>query len=152
MQTSGLLTRSASGFSRVLEGVFSGRLADDENLQAWMTNWLQSLANPRPGRTTSSRWPRGPYDTPENRRRYPNLVQALTPARGASHRSVTDIYAALEWALFYTCEAHNPDIAIRQLSAEAGPNYSQRLSRGSQLDRLRGPAARVPSHPQGQVR
>ena len=115
------------GFSRALEGVFGSRLTDDESLQTWMTNWLQSLANPRPDdreRSSAS----GPCETPENRRRYPNLVQALTPARGASHRSVTDIYAALEWALFYTCEAHNPGIAIRQLSAETGPTYSERLS------------------------
>jgi hypothetical protein len=115
------------GYSRALEGVFAGSLADDESLQTWMTNWLQSLANPRPGgreRASAS----GPYDTAENRRRYPNLVQTLTPARGASHRSVTDIYAALEWALFYTCEANDSGIAIRQLSAETGPTYSERLS------------------------
>ncbi|KQY62395.1 hypothetical protein ASD30_23760 [Nocardioides sp. Root140] len=115
------------GFSRALEGVFAGSLTDDESLQSWMTNWLQSLVNPRPDDSERSR-ASGPYDTPENRRRYPNLVQALTPAPGASHRSVTDIYAALEWALFYICEANNPAIAIRQLSAETGPEYSERLS------------------------
>ena len=81
------------GFSRTLEGVFSRRLAEDENLQTWMTNWLQSLANPSRSEHEQP-WVTGSYDTPENRRRYPKLVQALTPARGASHRSVTDIYAA----------------------------------------------------------
>jgi len=115
------------GFSRNLEGVFSGRLVDDENLQSWMTNWFQSLANPRPADSEPS-MTSGPYDTAENRLRYPNLVQALAPARSASHRSVTDIYAALEWAVFYTCEGHNPGIAIRQLSAQAGPDYSRGLS------------------------
>ena len=115
------------GFSRPLEGVFANRLLDDESLQAWMTKWLQSLASTRTDdaeRTSVS----GPYNTPENRRRYPNLVQALTPARGWVHRSVTDIYAALEWALFYTCEAHDPGIAIRLLGAETGPSYSERMS------------------------
>lgn len=115
------------GFSRVLEGVFDSRLIDDQSLQTWMAEWLHSLANPKP----DDREPvsvRASYDTPENRRRYPNLIQALTPSRGSNHRSVTNIYAALEWSLFYTCEAHNPSIAIRQLGAETGPTYSERLS------------------------
>lgn len=115
------------GFSRALEGVFADRLVDDESLQTWMTNWSQSLKSLRTDdveRTSDS----GPYDTQENRRRYPNLVQALTPARGSVHRSVTDIYAALEWALFYTCEAHDPGIAIRLLGAETGPSFSERMS------------------------
>lgn len=115
------------GFSRPLEGVFAGLLVDDESLQSWMTNWLQSLASPRADdleRTSVN----GPYNTLENRRRYPNLVQALTPARGSVQRSVTDIYAALEWALFYTCEAHDPGIAMRLLGAETGPSYSERMS------------------------
>jgi len=114
------------GFSRVLERVFATRLETDENLQNWMTNWLEVLADPtQQDRTTST--VSHVYDTPSNRRRYPNLVQALTPARGRRHRSVTDIYAALEWALFYVCETHNPLIPIRQLRAEVGPRYAERM-------------------------
>lgn len=115
------------GFSRILEGAFSRRLAEDENLQSWMTNWFQSLVNPSRSEHEQP-WVTGSYDTQENRRRYPKLVQALTPARGARQRSVTDIYAAIEWALFYACESRNPDIAIRLLSAEAGSGYSRWLS------------------------
>lgn len=115
------------GFSRALEGVLADRLDDDESLQTWMTNWRQSLAGPRTDDRERMSEP-GPFDTPENRRRFPNLVHALTPARGSVHRSVTDIYAALEWALFYTCEAHDPSIAIRLLNTETGPLYSERVS------------------------
>jgi len=115
------------GFSRALEGVFAFRLQTDESLQHWMTNWLENLTNPN---LTEHKTPatREVFDTPSNRRRYPNLVQALTPARGSRHRSVTDIYAALEWALFYTCETHNPLIALHQLEAEAGQKFSLRMS------------------------
>ena len=115
------------GFSRALEGVFTDRLNHEQGLQRWMTNWLQSLSSPGSGAWEPSKI-RDSYDTPANSRRYPNLVRALTPAAGARHRSVSNIYAALEWALYYTCEARNPGIAIRQLIAETGPTYSQRLS------------------------
>lgn len=115
------------GFSRLLEHVFASRLEDDESLQRWMRNWLETLANPN----QDSRQPpmaTNRFDTPSNRRRYPKLVQTLTPARGFRHRSVTDIYASLEWSFFYTCEAYEPSIAIRQLRAEVGPGYSRRMA------------------------
>lgn len=115
------------GFSRHLEGVFKARLETDENLQGWMTNWLESLANPienNPVRPTAV----SAFDTPSTRQRYPKLVEALRPAGASEHRSVTNIYAALEWAFFYSCEAHNPLIPMRQLRAETGPRFSKRIS------------------------
>ena len=115
------------GFSRALENAFNERLQHDRGLQRWMTDWRHSLANPSAYHREQVK-PRFSYDTPANRRRYPKLVETLTPAPGARHRSVTAMYAALEWALYYTCEARNPGIAIRQLNAETGPTYSQRLS------------------------
>ena len=137
------------GFSRTLEGVFSRRLAEDENLQTWMTNWFQSLAHPSPSEHEQP-WVTGSYNTPENRRRYPKLVQALTPARGARHRSVTDIYAAIEWALFYACETETPTSPFAFL-AQRRSRLLPLAVRRIPLARLRGPAVRVPTHPKGQV-
>lgn len=114
-----------TGFSRVLEGVFSHRLDADEKLQEWMTKWRQSLSVPR-GRGGEED-PK-PFDTPANRRRYPKLVHALKPSKGERHRSVGGIYASLEWALYYTCEMHDPQLAIRRLKQETGSNYSRWLS------------------------
>ena len=116
-----------TGFSRVLEDVFTRRLETDGNLQRWMTNWRQSRSAPKGdvgGRSRS----REPFDTEEILRRYPNLVHALRPPRGMQRRSVEDIYASLEWALYYTCEMHDPQLAIRRLKHETGNNYSQWLS------------------------
>jgi len=116
-----------TGFSRVLEDVFSLRLETDEKLQEWMTNWRRALSTPKARDGEESR-PREPFDTDEIRRRYPRLVRALIPSPGAQHRSVENIYASLEWALYYTCEMHDPQLAIRRLKQETGNNYSQWLS------------------------
>ncbi len=116
-----------TGFSRALEHVFSHRLETDEKLQEWMTNWRQSLSASKARDGGESRR-REPFDTHEIRRRYPKLVHALIPSRGAQHRSVEDIYASLEWALYYTCEMYDPQLAIRRLKQETGNDYSQWLS------------------------
>lgn len=116
-----------TGFSRVLEDVFSLCLETDERLQEWMLKWRQSLSAPNTRDGEESR-PSEPFDTNQNRCRYPNLVRMLTPARGELHRSAKAIYASLEWALYYTCEMHDPQLAIRRLKQETGTSYSQWLS------------------------
>ena len=116
-----------TGFSRVLEDVFTHRLETDEKLQGWMTKWRQSLRAPKARDGGQSR-PREPFDTDENLRRYPGLVHALRPSRDMQPRSLERIYASLEWALYYICEMYNPQLAIRRLQHEPGSNYSQWLS------------------------
>jgi hypothetical protein len=116
------------GFSRVLEEVFFSRLEKDETLQKWMTNWTQRLLTPEARDGGESRR-REPFETDEIRWRYPKLVNALRPPRGAQHRSVEGLYASLEWALYYTCEMHDPERAIRRLKQETASNYPQWLSR-----------------------
>ena len=54
-----------TGFSRVLEDVFTHRLETDEKLQRWMTKWRQSLRAPKARDGGQSR-PREPFDTDEN--------------------------------------------------------------------------------------
>lgn len=116
-----------TGFSRVLEDVFTHRLETDEKLQRWMTKWRQSLRAPKARDGGQSR-PREPFDTDENLRRYPGLVHALRPSREMRYRSLEKIYASLEWALYYTCELYDPRLAIRRLQYETGSNYNQWLS------------------------
>jgi hypothetical protein len=115
------------GFSRVLEGVFFSCLEREETLQKWTTNWRQSLSTPKARDGGESRH-REPFETDEIRWRYPKLVNILRPPRGAQHRSVEGIYASLEWALYYTCEMHDPERAIRRLKQETASNYPQWLS------------------------
>lgn len=116
-----------TGFSRVLEHVFTNRLESDERLRDWMDKWYQNLQAPQ---HPDDLWPApgSAFATDANRSRYPHLVRALTPARGSQQRTVEDIYASLEWALFYACETHGPDVAIERLRQEVGPSYSEWLS------------------------
>lgn len=116
-----------TGFSRVLEDVFTHRLETDEELQKWMTKWRQRLRAPKASADGQER-PREPWDTEENTRKYPGLIHALRHSRGMTHRSLEKIYGSLEWALYYTCELHDPKVAIKRLQYETGINYSQWLS------------------------
>jgi hypothetical protein len=119
-----------TGFSRVLEGVFAKRLERDEKLLEKVAKWKQGLANPKsPDGSDHGGKKQGasePYDTPENQRRYPNLVRSLLRHRDA--RTVGDIYASLEWALYYACEAHDPGLAIRVLKQRSDSDFSAWLS------------------------
>jgi len=112
------------GFSRILETAFTRRLGQDQKLQQWMLDWRNQLAAPN-NEEQSRAQERAPFDTTETRRRYPKLIKLLTPPRGETHRSLSGVYHSLEWALFYACQAYDPDIAIRRLSLETGAGYSQ---------------------------
>lgn len=115
------------GFSRTLEEVFAHRLDSDERLQEWMTSWRSQLS-PAGIRAGAPSRASQPFDTDLNRTLYPNLVRALTPAPGRAHLSLEDIYACLEWALFYCCERNDPGLAIRRLNQATGTQYSSWLS------------------------
>lgn len=115
------------GFSRILESGFTRLLAEDTKLQHWMMDWRNKLAAPNNEKQSRAQ-ERAPFDTPDTRRRYPKLVKLLTPPRGETHRSVSGVYHSLEWALFYSCQAYDTDIAIRRLSLETGAGYSEWMS------------------------
>jgi hypothetical protein len=115
------------GFSRVLERGFTRRMDEDQRLQQWMMDWRSTLAAPHHEEQQRAQG-RAPFDTPENRRRYPKLVALLEPSRGEAHRSLSGVYHSLEWALFYVCRAYDTDIAIRRLGLETGDGYSPWMS------------------------
>jgi hypothetical protein len=114
-----------TGYAQVLEEVFDSRLDTDEKLQGWMSRWRISLESSTRADVQRAR---DRFDTVPNRNHYPKLIRALTPAAGAQHRTVEDIYAALEWALFYCCETHGPEVALRRLELDADSDYSMRMS------------------------
>ena len=128
------------GFSRILETAFTRRLSQDQKLQHWMLDWRNQLASPNDEAQSHAR-ERAPFDTPDTRRRYPKLINLLTPPRGETHRSLSGIYHSLEWALFYACEAYDTDIAIRRLSLETGADYSQWMSNIARTIGFEVPAA-----------
>jgi hypothetical protein len=115
------------GFSRILETAFSQLLDQDQKLQQWMLDWRKKLTAPV-GEAPSLARERAPFDTPENRRRYPKLIRHLAPDVGQMFRSLPGIYGSLEWALFYACAAYDAGIAIRRLNLETAGDYSQWMS------------------------
>ena len=102
------------GFARILEESFARRLENDGKIQDWVSAWHKTLLH----RTqTSARVPHSldmSVAVDENLR-YAKLVMALTPARGKNFRSKGDIYASLEWALYYSCVMNDPETAVETL-------------------------------------
>lgn len=110
------------GFSTVLERAFTERLDTDDLLGQWMTRWRETLASRAPGPGDASR-STASYATEENIRMFPGLVDVLSPARGRAHRSIVDIHAALEWAMYYCCEMHDPTAAIRSITQQSATAF-----------------------------
>jgi hypothetical protein len=102
-----------NGFSLVLENAFGRLLEQDESLSEWLMNWKQGLSNPRQDEEPPT--PKEPYDNEANQQRYPNLFSNLRLRRNTQHRSIEQIHAALEWALFYACATRPFDTAVNQL-------------------------------------
>lgn len=101
-----------NGFSLVLEKGFSRLLEQDDDLGDWLMSWRRLLENPVIEQPTETQ---EPYDKDENRGRYRNLVSNLRLKQNAQHRSIEQIYAVLEWALFYACAGCSYYTVINQL-------------------------------------
>lgn len=102
-----------NGFSLVLESAFSCLLEKDKELRDWLMAWKMSLSNR--GQDSQSAVQREPYDNDANWAHYPKLLQILRLGRGKQFRSIEQIYAAIEWALFYCCAQRSYALAVQQL-------------------------------------
>lgn len=90
-----------NGFSLILENAFEKLLEQEESLTKWLHGWKQSLSTPRPEPQHAT--PKEPFDNDANLQRYPKLIANLRPSRNSPFRSIAQIHASIEWALFYTC-------------------------------------------------
>ncbi len=88
------------GWSRELETAYMGLLDQDKKEAAGFLEWKKRNAVPSRGKSQEHAGERKPepWDTPENRSAYPELLAALERSRGS------DAYAPMEWALFYTLQ------------------------------------------------
>jgi hypothetical protein len=117
-----------NGFSLVLESAFEQLLDQDSKLTGWLSNWKQSLRNPRPPQANDpDKRPKESFDNETNRRRYPKLVDSMRPPRNTPFRSISKIYASLEWALFYVCCRHPFEDAITTLKFTGQLEHSELL-------------------------
>jgi hypothetical protein len=102
-----------NGFSLILEHAFSRLLEQDKSLSDWLMNWKKGLSNPKQDKQDTL--PEEPYENEANWGRYRNLVSNLRLRQNTPHRSIEQIHAALEWALFYSCVRRPYDTAVNQL-------------------------------------
>lgn len=126
-----------NGFSLVLENAFSRLLEQDEGLGHWMMDWRQRLANPQTERQAET--PKQPYHNDANLGKYPKLVLNLRLKRNRQHRSIGQIYAGLEWALFYACARHPYDAVIKKLRLANLSDHPELLRRAAERIGLRLP-------------
>jgi hypothetical protein len=115
-----------NGFSLVLEGALERLLEQDEKLAQWLRQWKHSLSKPRLGepdaRTSET------FENNANRQRYPKLLASLRLPRSASFHSIAQIYASIEWALFYACGRRPFEKAVATLKFTAQADHPALLA------------------------
>ena len=119
-----------NGFSLVLENAFCNLLENDNSLSDWMMNWRKRLSSHRQNVHVPTH--KEPYDNDSNQGRYQNLVYNLQLRRNTQHRTIEQIHAALEWALFYECAQHPYDTVINQLRLTNQSEHPELLKKATE--------------------
>ena len=117
-------------FSLVLERAFEQLLEKNENLEKWLRDWKQSLSNN--GYEKLENRIKETFETDENLKRYPKLIDNLRPAKNTSFRSISKIHASLEWALFYACIYRSFESVISELKFTSLSKHIKLLEQASQ--------------------
>ena len=138
-----------TGFSLQLENAFSQLLESDDSLSKWMLNWRQNLSNPRQNKPDTCQ--KEVFETDENWGRYPKLIASLRPRRNDQHRSIQNIYASLEWALFYSCAHHSYKTAVEQLKLTNPDKHPDLFAESAKNIGFELPEGRLSSIPQGKL-
>jgi hypothetical protein len=115
-----------NGFSLILERAFEQLLEQDEKLADWLQKWKLSLSNPRIQHHDGK--PKEQFESNANWQRYPKLVASLRLPQSASFHSIAQIYASIEWALFYACYRRPFENVIATLKFNAQAEHPPLLS------------------------
>jgi hypothetical protein len=115
-----------SGFSLVLEAALERLLEQDEQLAEWLRKWKLALSNPRTQEADAR--PLELFESKTNWQRYPKLLANLRRSRGAAFHSVTQIYASIEWALFYASCRRPFESAVATLKFTAQTDHPALLA------------------------
>lgn len=128
------------GFSLALETAFSQLLEHDVEIAKWLRDWKELLRNPRPRDPDGlSRGMKEPFDNDANWQRYSRLIANLRPAKFEAFRSLSQIYASIEWSLFYACRRRPYDDAISVLRFAKSADHADLLSEAALRVGLRQP-------------
>ena len=92
-----------SGWSPELESSYNSYLEKNENETEYLQDWQRKNSRELPKNPVNDDLPVEPYDTQENRSRYPQLIRTLNLGHNISNGTEygIDAHAALEWALYY---------------------------------------------------
>ena len=126
-----------NGFSLMLENAFEQLLEQEENLAKWLRDWKQLLRTPRTEKQDAK--PKEPFETEANWQRYPKLVANLRPLQNSPFRSIAQIHAAIEWALFYACFRRPVESAIARLKFTAQDQHAILLEQAAKAIGLEPP-------------
>jgi hypothetical protein len=141
-----------NGFSLVLESAFEQLLEQDSKLTSWLSNWKESLRNPRPPKPDDpDKRPKELFDNDANWQRYPKLVASMRPSRNTPFRPISKIHASLEWALFYACYRRPFEDAIATLKFTGPLEHSALLGNAAQSVGLELPEFGFRPIPEGKL-
>lgn len=90
----------------------------------------QSLSNPHTQKQHESRKNRSIVKPPGNATR--KLIATLRPSRNMPFRTIAQIHASIEWALFYTCYHHPFEYVITRLKLTAQAEHSVLLAKAAE--------------------
>jgi len=140
------------GFSLALEAALTQLLEQNYEIADWLRDWKKSLLNP-PTREpeTSDQETKEPFDNQANWQRYPNLIANLRPGNFEVFRSLSKIYASIEWALFYACSCRPFEDAISLLRFAKSIDHAVLLSDAALSVGLRPPECGFRAIPEGKL-
>lgn len=119
-----------NGFSLVLESAFSCLLEKDERVRDWLADWKTSLSTREPNNVAAAH--RQLYDSDANRARYPKLLDNLRLGHNRQFRTIEQIFAALEWSLFYSCAQRPYASAVQKLKLTPQSEHLSLLKRAAE--------------------
>lgn len=122
-----ILNPFGNGWSEMLEASYQQFLNETPDEAESFSQWQETNSR-RFTRKNSVRTPER-YDTEENRSRYPQLIACLNRRNHDSGENDVDVYAALEWALFYSLRAADLKRVIQILTIDSIQNSEIRLAR-----------------------
>jgi hypothetical protein len=126
-----------NGFSLMLESSFAQLLEQDNKISDWLCDWKLLLSNPHTQENDKKL--KEPFDSKANWQRYPKLIPNLRPSRNVTFRTIAQIYAAIEWALFYACCHHPFEHVITRLKFTAQVEHSTLLAKAAENTGLAPP-------------
>ena len=103
------------GWSHELEAAYQNVLEQNSQEAKGFREWQNYYRKEKTDRVQDDTGESESFDTLDNRARYPELIRTLS-------RHGTDVYAALEWALYYALKQHDLKKIIQILSYDTQEN------------------------------